>query len=138
MVPSQQPQNRERLSFTSSQSANDREIVFSVVAARRSLNDAETLRFLIKAPSHRLAWQIARQVCRTGVGALYRDPTTEELHEFPLARGSWTPKRVLSTEPHRRGRKPRLTTEDLLFAAEDAGITIPSRVKELIARYHTQ
>jgi len=112
--------------------------VFAIVAARRNLNDAETLRFLIKAPSHRLAWQIARQVCRTGVGALYRDPTTEELHEFPLACGSWTPKRVLSTEPHRRGRKPRLTTEDLLFAAEDAGITIPSRVKELIARYHTQ
>lgn len=107
-----------------------------VVTTRNHKTDAIST-FLIQAESHRLAWQVARTVARTGKGALYRNPhNVDDLLEFPLDAGSVTVTRVLSTEKNRRGRPAKILIDDLLMMAEDRGVKIPPRVRNVLNDLH--
>lgn len=106
--------------------------VFIVAAEPRSETGSSTLQFLVESDSHRLAWQEAREVCRTGRGALMREAHSQSLHEFPIPAGAYTVKRVLSAAPAKRGRPPKLTTEDLRSLAVTRDVKIPPRVRRVI------
>lgn len=104
--------------------------VFVVNATSR--RDDGGMTFLVKAENHRLAWQIARAVARTGQGALFRDPKTDELVKFPIDAGSLTVTRVLSAEKHRRGRPARVLVDDLLHLANERDVKIPPRICKVL------
>lgn len=111
------------------------ETIFVVNARNHQTGNTST--FLVKAESHRLAWQVARRVARTGKGALYRNPhDPQKLEEFPIDAGAMTVTRVLSTEKHRRGRPARVLVDDLLHLAEGRGVKIPPRVCKVLQELH--
>lgn len=103
-----------------------------IVSAESKTNPQTTVVFLVKAESHRDAWATARKVARTGKGAFERDPRTDELKPLALARDEFTVRRVLSAEAGRRGRPPKITTEDLLRLASHRRVNIPPRVARVI------
>lgn len=90
------------------------------------------VQFLVKAPNHREAWKTAREVCRSGRGALVRDLTTNELGERKLEPSAHTVTRVLSTETRRRGRPPKLTANDLLTLADQSDVRVSQRLRKVI------
>lgn len=107
-----------------------------VVSADNRRNDSQ-ITFLIHAPDHRLAWQIARGVARSGKGALFRCPATGDLSEFPIEPGSVTVTRVLSTEKNRRGRPARVLVDDLLHLATERNVKIPPRIRNVLNDLHS-
>lgn len=111
------------------------ESIFVVTARSHSTDQTST--FLVRAQSHRVAWQVARNVARTGKGALYRNPhNVEELIEFPIDAGSLTVTRVLSTQKNRRGRPAKVLIDDLLHLADDRGVKIPPRIRNVLNELH--
>lgn len=107
-----------------------------VATARNHQTDAIQT-FLVQAENHRLAWQVARAVARTGKGALYRNPhNPDDLLEFPIDAGSVTVTRVLSTEKNRRGRPAKVLIDDLLMMADERGVKIPPRVRNVLNDLH--
>lgn len=104
--------------------------VFVVFAESKAAT--KNAQFLIEAESHRDAWRVAREVCRTGRGALVRDPVSQQLEPFPLAAGQQTVKRVLSTTRTRRGRPPKLTTDDLRTVAESRGDRVSQALERVL------
>lgn len=106
--------------------------VFVVSAKPRTGSNDGSVQFLIEADTHRDAWFVARQVCHSGDGALVRDPSTLALEPRSIAPAAYTVGRVLSSSPHRRGRPPKLTVEDLFKRAEEQGVKIPPRIKRVI------
>lgn len=108
--------------------------VFVVNAVNRTTNKLST--FLVQAENHRLAWQVARHVAKTGDGALYRDASTGELHEFPIEPSSMTVTRVLTTEKHRRGRPARVLVDDLLALAHERSVNVPPRIRRVLSDLH--
>lgn len=106
--------------------------LFAVNAENRQDPSARST-FLIEAESHRDAWRVAREVCKTGRGAKLRDLANHELlHQLPLTPGALTVKRVLSTNVSRRGRPPKLTVDDLTSLAERNHVSVPPRVRRVI------
>lgn len=106
--------------------------VFLISAESRNDPTARPLQFLIEAESHREAWRIARESCKTGRGAKVRDPVTQQLEPYDLKPNAFTVKRVLSTSQSRRGRPPKVMATDLVRLAEGRGVRITNQLKKVI------
>lgn len=111
---------------------------FTATAVSKSSTTDDPLIFLIDAESHREAWRKAREVCRTGEKVLVQSPETRELERRSFAPATYTVERVLTSGPHRRGRPPKLTADDLLRAVRRGSVKLPVRAKRALAELQKQ
>lgn len=103
-----------------------------VVSAKPRASSAQPIQFLVESDSHRQAWADAREVCRTGEGGFVRRVSDQSLVTWEVRPGGFTVDRVLSTEPNRRGRPPKITVDDVLRRAAETGVRVPRRIKQVI------